>query len=403
MISLFKIAWRNVSRNTRRTLISVFAIFIGIGVNVTIRGFMNGLQGQLVRNVVGGRMGALQIHHEGYVASIEGVPLNLDMPFDAALLAKLAALPGVTGAAPRITFPVIVSKGDETVFALGSAIDPAAEYKICPTEAEVVSVGAPLGGGPGMLMSTQLASALKANVGDMITLLGNDKDGLLNGIELKLAGTYTSRVPGLEKTIIATLPEVQGLLRMEGRITEIALGMANPRAVDALVPSVVAALPPGHEVHTWQQLAKSITDIMKFQNTFLGVASAVFLLVALTLIVNTMLMAVLERVREIGTMMAVGVRRRQVLGLFLMESGLLGLIGGIVGALAGWGVVTWMGWRGIELSMPGVKATNILRPEIGLSYLALMVAVTIAGAVVAAVYPAWNASRLRPVEALQSV
>ncbi len=402
-MQLFRIALRNVSRNTRRTLISVFAIFLGIGVNVAIRGFMNGLQGSLVRNVVGAKLGAIQIHRDGYVKSIEGVPLNLDFTPDLELVAKLKAIKGVSGVAPRINFPVMVNKGDETVFALGSAIDPKSEYQVCPEEPKLISKGKPLDGDKGLLMTAQLAKALDAHVGDTITLLANDRDGALNGIELPLRGTYVSRMPGLEKTIVVTLPSAQELLRMEGRVTELALGLANPRAADELAPRVAAVVPAGYEVHTWAELAKSITDIMSFQNTFLGVASAVFLLVALTLIVNTMMMAVLERVREIGTMMAVGVRRRQILALFLLESGVMGAIGGLLGALAGWTAVRYMSWRGIDLAVPGVKAVNILRPEIGFSYLALTVAMAFVGAVMAAIWPAFSASRLRPVEALQHV
>jgi len=405
MMDLFKIALRNVVRNRRRTLISMFAIFIGIGVMVGIRGFMNGLQDSLVRNVVETRLGALQIHHAGYVASIEGVPLNLDMPVDEALLAKLRAIPGVRGAAPRIAFPVMVNKNDDTVFALGSAVDPANEYTVCPEEAKIITAGTALGTEPALVMSTQLATAIKAKIGDSITLLANDHDGALNGIELKLVGTYVGRMPGMEKTLIMTLGAAQGLLRMEGRVTEIGIGLKNPRAADDLAPAVAAIAPaPTFEVHTWNQLAKNITDIMRFQNTFLGVASFVFLLVALTLIINTMLMAVLERVREIGTMMAVGVRRRQVLSLFLMESGLMGLFGGIAGAGAGWALVLYMGWRGIDLAMPGMKnVRNMLYPSLPLSYILLAVGLATVGAILAAIYPAWHAARMRPVEALQHV
>jgi len=117
--------------------------------------------------------------------------------------------------------------------------------------------------------------------------------------------------------------------------------------VDRVLPAVAAvAPPPGLEIHTWRALAKNITDIIKYQNVFLGVASFVFLLIALTLIVNTMIMAVLERVREIGTMMAVGVRRRQVLGLFLIESALLSRIRVMDGLrTAVEGTTTWNGVR----------------------------------------------------------
>ena len=116
-----------------------------------------------------------------------------------------------------------------------------------------------------------------------------------------------------------------------------------------------------------------------------------------------MLMSVFERVREIGTMLAVGMRRRQVLALFLLEAGLLGVVGGLGGVALGSAVVRGLAARGIPMQGLGSGVASVLRPELNASFVLLSLGVAITGALVAAAWPAWRASRLNPVDALRSV
>ena len=400
-MNLLRIALRNVFRNKRRTAISVFAIFIGIGVMVAIRGFVNGFQRSLVTNTVEARLGAVQIHKKGFGTSVESSPLSLDFEDSAEARKRLLGIAGVRGVAARIHFPIMVNRQDTTVFALATAIEPLNEYAVCPEEPKLVATGKPLSAEPGILVSTRLAKALGAALGDKITLLGNDRDGALNGIELPLTGVYESRMPGLERTIVVTLPDARTLLRMDGRATELAIGLKIPEEADRAAADAQALVGNEFEASSWRVQAKLVTDIMKFQNTILSVISGIFLLVALTGIVNTMLMTVLERVREIGTMMAIGVRRKQIVFLFLAESAVMGWMGGVAGAAAGLAVTIWLGRRGVDISMPGMTVSNVLRPYLLPPFLAAAVVLAVVGATAAAVYPALRASKMRPVEALQ--
>ncbi|MBS1153940.1 MAG: Cell division protein FtsX, partial [Myxococcaceae bacterium] len=130
--------------------------------------------------------------------------------------------------------------------------------------------------------------------------------------------------------------------------------------------------------------------------------SGVFLSVVLLGIVNAMLMSVLERTREIGTMLAVGMRRRKIVGLFLAEGLVIGLIGGLLGVAIGLLVVTWLHHVGLPLPAPGATAPSIIRPFVSNRFLISAAIGTPLGAALASLWPAWRASRLRPVEALQS-
>ena len=402
-MELLKIAARNVLRNRRRSIITLSGIFLGIGVVVGVTGLMNGIKRSIIENSVETMLGAVQVHKEGFLRSLDAAPLLLDMKEDPALLEKLRAVPGVRGVSTRINFPIMVNKEEETVFAFAMAVDPANEALACPASVEMLTAGEPLDESPGLLMSETLAETLGANIGDLITLLGNDRDGALNGIELPLRGFYMGKLPGLENTIRVTLPEAQELLRMEGRYTEIAIGLHDVKTTDATLVAAGAIIPEGLEIHDWRDLAPNLVALMDFQGIIIGVASVLFIVVALTIIVNTMLMSVLERVREIGTMLALGLRRRRVVSLFLMEAAMLGLMGGVAGGLAGWGVVLWLGQRGIHMGAPGIEADNVLRPFIPVTFILAACVLAAMGAAIAALWPALQAAKLRPVEALRHV
>jgi putative ABC transport system permease protein len=141
---------------------------------------------------------------------------------------------------------------------------------------------------------------------------------------------------------------------------------------------------------------------MAVQNSVLGGISLLLFVVVLTGIINTLSMSVFERTREIGTMLAVGVRRREVLQLFLLEGAVLGVAGGLLGAGLGRLLVAVVASLGIRFHISGLNAVSILRPTVTPTFVASAVGVATAGALLASLWPAWRASRLDPVEALRS-
>jgi putative ABC transport system permease protein len=404
--SLLRIAARNVLRNRRRSAITAAAIVLGIGALVAVRGFTNGFYATLISNQAEGKLGALQVHHKRYLSSQEQAPLELDLPGDEPFLAKIASVPGVVAVTPRITFTSAVNLGDETTFSQLTAVDPSRELKALRKAGEAVAEGRPIQGPGECLLGTELAKTLHAKVGDTITFLANDRDGVLNGAEAKLVGLLAFKTPGDRKVAQLSLSTADELLRMNGRITEVAvavdadlesaeLGRIRERIQEALGGEVAVA--------TWAEIATFLSDMLVFQRILYAIVSFVFVVIVLTGIANTMLMSVLERVREIGTMMALGVRRRQIVALFLAESGFLGLLGGVSGALVGSLIVLAMNQVGLDMPPVGSDVPNLVRPTIGLAYNLFAIALSTAGAVLAAIYPAWRASKLRPVEALTHV
>jgi putative ABC transport system permease protein len=421
-VRLLALATRNLLRNRRRTAIALAALVVGVGAMVVLRGFVNGQQRIILENLVLGTLGSVQVHREGYLANVQGSPLTLDMEDSPALRRRISTVKGVTGVSPRLAFGGMLSMPEpegavdsepHTAFLQVLAFDPALELEVTPKRRDWMGEGVFLSetGAPELMLNADLARGLGARVVDSKSppppeqwpaLLAADRDGTLNGEGVRLAGTLVSATPGDRRVGYVPLGTAQRVLRMEGRVTEYAVAVEPLEQAGQVRDELREALGPGYEVHTWEEVFPFVAQILSQQDFLFGILSTVFLLAVLLGIVNVMLMSVLERVREIGTMMAVGMRRRNIIVLFLLEGVVLGLVGGVMGALVGTAVTLYLHQRGIVLPAPGASADSIIRPYVSLVYMVRSVGTAAAGAGIAALWPAWRASRLRPVEALSS-
>ena len=317
---LMRIAVRNVRGNRRRALLAGVAILLGVLAVMTMRGMLNGVQTALRSEAIHSQMGALQIHRAGYMAQVFGTPLDLDMAYDDALLHKLEQVDNVKAVAPRIGFGAMVSTGDNTTFAMITAFDPQRDIKVCPLRHERLTAGALPGAKhpDGLVLSAELARRIgsKIQAGDVgrVAVLTNDHDGSLNAVDTRLMGLNgLPRSPGLETRLgLMGLAHAQELLRMEGRATEIAVAVHDLTKLEETRAALLKTLGKEFEVSTWPELARPVADATAIQDQVLKLVTAILLVVALVGVINTMLMSVLERTREIGVMMALGMRREAI-------------------------------------------------------------------------------------------
>ena len=404
---LLRIAVRNVRGNRRRALLAGVAILLGVMSVVTARGMLNGVQRALRSETIDAQVGALQIHRAGYMAQVFGTPLDLDMAVDDALLRKVAAVPNVRAVAPRIGFGAMVSTGDSTTFAMITAIDPVRDLAVCPQRHERLTTGklADATHPDGLVLSAELARRIGAKVGPgdtgRVAVLTNDRDGSLNAVDTQLTGLNgLPRSPGLETRLgVMALAHAQTLLRMEGRATEIAVGVHDLTRIDETRAALSQALGPQFEVSTWPELARPVADATALQDEILRVITAILLAVALVGVVNTMLMSVLERTREIGVMMALGMRRQSIVLLFILEAAVINIAAAVPGMAAALGLLAILERADVHFQAPGGGVLHIV-PELLAADVEIVLAVVIVGALVASIFPAMRAARLRPVEAL---
>jgi putative ABC transport system permease protein len=402
---LFLLALRNLMRSKRRTLLTALAIFIGAAALVVLQGFAKSLLDVMVDIIVLSKSGAIQVHRRDHIGSDN--PLKLTMPHDPALVARILSVPGITAVAPQIGFEGVISNGSEAAVLKALAIDPAVEYTVCTKRLTNLTLGSrALGAGQRhereVLISKPLADSLGAKQGSTLVVQSAGPHAPLNALDLEVVGFLPIRhFSESKRQATVTLSFAQELLSMKGEVTAYIVGVSNLDEVDQIAARLRTALGSDYDVRSWYDLDTRTREATNNYRYALGfVAVVLFVLVAAGCI-NTMLMSVYERVREIGTMLAVGVRRWQVMLLFLWEAVALGLFGGLGGSAAGYLLVRWLGWRGVTLRPPGGELT-IIRPNVGFGFLCAVVGFAVVSTVLAALYPARKAARLRPVDALRA-
>lgn len=405
MSAFLQIAVRNVTRNRRRSLITLAALALGAAAVVLLRALSVGFFAMMVEDVVGADTGAFQVHRQGYLDSSDAFPTGLNLAADDAKIAALARLPGVTGVAPRIVFSGLASNGRTQTMFVGRGVDPAREQQVLPRGGGKVVAGEPLAAGAsGILLGEELAKSFGISPGTgQVMLSSSSPSGRANAIDAPVRGLL--QTPGgfeSKRILTVPLPLAQELIGLQGRATEFAVGLQNIEDLDRAMADARALLGEGYEVHPWYEVRPFFRDVIERQKVILGLVSVVLFIIVLTGIANTMLMSVFERVREIGTMLSVGTRRRQVMLLFLLESAVLGLVGGGLGVGLGAAVAAAVARHGIPFQMVGASQPGLLRPVFDGPYALLALGLAVLGALLAAAYPAWRASRLNPVEALRA-
>lgn len=405
--SIFALAARNLSRNRRRSLITLLAVFLAVSIVVIVRGGLNALLSSVEEEIIDGDVGAIQIHRKGFLRSIQTSPLDLDLSAEPTFLNRIRSMPHVKAVAARIPFGAMVNANDQTVFARFLGLDPVEETKVCKMKFQRVVTGHPLQSSApsGGNLSRLLLQRVKSGVGQSVAVLSNDRDGVMNALDVHVLGSMPDVGMMAMERKIGWLPLSlsQALLRMPGRATEIAVGVDDRKQIDAVAGRLRTELGAEFEVSTWRELVPEVEEVMQSQDTAVVWVANIFLLVALIGIANTMQMNVRERTREIGTMMAVGVRRYQIIQLFTCEAVWIGIFGGLLGVVFGGVVVATLGSVGIKLRATGGTSVMELRPFVSWLHLVRTFFVAAVGSGVAAFYPAWRASRLRPVEALARV
>lgn len=400
---LILLALRNLLRNKRRTLITALAVLFGAAAIVFLQGFASGFLTNLIETTIQSKIGAVQVFKKGYLGSDD--PLKNSLTEDAALVARIRAVPGVTAVAPRIDFDGMVSNGSESTMFMATAIDPALEYEVCPKRKTRVAPGsqalAPGRDGDALIGKT-LAESLGAKQTATLVMQAAGPHASTNALDVEVAGFLpTANIAESKRLSTVSLHFAQDLLRMKGQVTEYVVGVQNLDEASAVAARVRAALGDAYHVTTWAELdpaTRTRASSLGYVLAFVGLV--LFLLVA-TGIVNTMLMSVYERVREIGTMLALGVRRWQVTALFLLEAGALGLLSAVAGIGVGWLTVQALAHKGVVMRPPGGDPITIY-PYVSAGFLLGVAAFSLVGTVLAALYPAWKAARLRPVDALRA-
>jgi ABC-type lipoprotein release transport system permease subunit len=351
---LIALAWKNLSRYRRRTLITACALAVGVAVYIWMDGWLLGAERESERNIVWYEAGSAKILNRQYLEEIQTLPLELVVERPAAVEQALAG----SGAATtrRVVFPaelfVGLEEGEGSLFLKGVALDPETDGRVYRL-AETVSQGRFLRSGePELLLGEWLARDLRTTVGDWVTLRARTRYGAFQTLDLQVVGILNCPNPLINQGMIfLPLDLADQALEMEGAVSEIALSFPEWQAPAVRLADVRRRLAgfPELAVADWRELARDFLAMNEGKRTGTSVLLLLIFIIAAVGISNTMLMAVYERVREIGMMRALGMRDRSIRLAFLLEAGGIGLLGSGAGLALGAGLNYYMVRWGLNL------------------------------------------------------
>lgn len=398
----FHLALRNVLRQRRRSLFALAAIGFGVTAMMLATGYIEWIFWANREEIAIPQYGHIQVSQPGYQANGKSDPLAYLLPNDQAALAAIEHFPGVKTVAQRLDFSGLVSHGDSTLSFLGLGIDPTQDpsmHNVIIREGLTLDANDP----KGVLMGAGLAANLGVKTGDTIVLLTNAPSGGLRAIEGHVRGLAAITVKAYNDSMLyLPIDTARELLRVQGSHLWVVM-LRQTEMTAATVARLGKAKPLNKlEVVPWYQLADFYNKTVELFSRQIGVVKLIIACIIVLSISNTMTMSVMERTIEIGTAMALGIRRKRILSLFLMEGGLLGVLGGTIGFLVGYLLATVISYVGIPIPAgPGMAhaftGRVIITPGITLDAFVIAISTTL----LASIYPAWRASRLVIVDALR--
>ena len=415
MIKLIHLAARNLLRYQRRTLLTSLLIVIGVAAVLLFMAISGSFKQLMIGQITDSMLGHLQVHRRGYVASIESLPLNMNMPAQMVerVNKALSEEPAVAAVSPRIKFGAMFSNFTETTSLRLNGIDPDAEAAVLPLLA-----GRQLDGvrnGPmvvrgEVLIPALVSRGLKVNPGDTIVLIATNRDGSVNGKTFKVRGTLESATGPGGRDGYVHIEDARELLRMQdAEVSEIAVRLKDPQQIQRVNEKLQAVFEEvknkagqrALELHTWERLSP-FANIAKMIDVLTLAIKIMLISIVLVSVMNVMIMAVYERIREIGAIAAIGTPPGRILGMFLAEGLMLGIGGTFIGvAISLVSIYALNVWK-ITYSF-GQQQGLLLSPSLGASDVIITAAIVIVVAGLASLQPAWKASRMDPITALRHV
>ena len=409
MTFYLRLAWRNIWRHLRRTIIIVLAMSLTLALMMFYDGLMNGFTDAIYGNAVKVLGGNIQVHADGYRDQAEATPL-LPLADPQAVIKAAEANPLTVAATQRINTGGLVTNR-EGAFSVGiTAIEPEKELPV-NLVGQYVKEGRNLTSEDmdNILIGRGLADAMDVKVEDKIILVGRSQHEQMRQRPMTVVGIYDLGMPDIEKqTVYISLGEAQNLYDLAGQTTEVAIFLKKLGQEGAVIASMEPAL-PGYEVESFQANYPDLANAINSKGGVMNIFSVVVIVIAGVGILNLLLMAVYERTREIGVLGAMGLKPRQISMLFVLEGIMIGLVGVAVGIVFGLVLNGLLMRVGMDFTSYSSVASYMalikerVYPTWGIEKL-LMRATTIAIiSALAALIPAIEAGRREPAEALHFV
>jgi putative ABC transport system permease protein len=402
---LFTIAWRNVWRNRKRSGVIICAIAFGLWAGLLISGLMYGMGAEMIQSAMSDRIAHVQIHRPGFLAHRD---ITLVIPDGERVLASVRSAPLVRSAAARSVVSAMASSPTTGLGVVAYGIEPADEVRVSDIHSSLVEGSYfPPGARDPVVIGKRLAEKLGVGLGGKIVLTAQDADGSISAGAFRIVGIFSTVSSTFDQTaVFAERRDIDRVFDLHGGIHEIAVIATDVRRIAPLAAELRGRF-PALDVETWKALAPELGLMTDTTLQFLYIFLVIVLLALAFGTTNTMLMGVMERVRELGVIIALGMRPRTVFLMIVLETVFLALVGGAAGIALGLGTIAVLARTGIDLAivssgLASFGSSEILHPALPAIVYPLMALFVVATAIAAALYPGIRAVRLEPAKAIRT-
>ena len=403
LLSDFRLAARNLRRNTRRSAVATLTVAFGIVAYLLAGGFIAWIFEQMREGTIHSQLGHLQIVRPGYFEKGIADPYAFLLPEQSAQQKTIEAIDGFQSLAPRLSFSGLISRGDTTISFLGDGVDPEFEKPVSTMVTVVAGEDLANAEQKAVLLGEGLAKSLGAKVGDYVVLLVTAAGGGAGAVEVKVSGIFATNAKEYDDSALRLPIRVaRKLMKVSGATSWVVLLDKTERTAESAAALGKALPSADFEVVPWMVLADFYNKTVVLFSRQVSVVKFIIGLIIVLTISNTQMMSVLERTTEIGTSLAIGQRRITVLRMFVSECLLIGLAGGVLGVVLGFVLAQVISAIGIPMPPPpgmssGYIGQILVAPDLAFDALILALLATF----LASVLPAWKASRMNIVDALR--
>ncbi len=403
MLQNFKMAFRDRGRNRRRSFFSALAVAIGLALLMLLSAVIQGEMGSALESAIQLQTGHIQIRATTYDENKSSLKWEDLVENPDQIASQIAAMDQVKAATPRLFASGFLSTGDESSGVRIYGIDPGSVANE-PYRAGILSGDfLTADDREGLLIGQPAALKLHLQAGDKVSLSVNTSNGDVLEQTFTIRGIYTTNTYGFDNsTVLLPLAKAQALTQTENHASTIFVLLKETSLTETTVKAINA---PGLQVKTWQDLNALLTEFETLANSYIGFFYLIILAITASVIVNTLIMSVYERTREIGILSAVGMRSGRIMGLFLSESLLLAIGGVLMGLALGLFSVYLFNIKGFyigNMGLNGMLVADTIRARLTVDKTISVSIMTFVATILSGLYPAWLASRMEPVAALRA-
>jgi ABC-type lipoprotein release transport system permease subunit len=401
MRQLFKMAYRDLGRNRRRSLFSALGLGIGLALLLWMAAFIQGEVDGSSESAIKLESGHLQVRAASYDESKTSLDFTDLIADPAALASKIAGIPQVAVATPRLYANGIISSGDQSLGVRVIGIDPASAANAPYSSSLVGGAFLTADDSSGILIGQALADKVSVKAGESLVLDINTSNGTVDEQSFTVRGIFSSGVLGYDQTtVLLTLAKAQTFAQTPNHASAIFI-LLHDRADSAAVAASIQSTQ--YQVLTFEQMNTLLVQFEDLSNSYMWMLYLIVLAITVTVIVNTLVMSVFERTREIGILAAIGMRGGRIMTLFFAESGMLAIGGIAIGLVLGGLLVAYTTIYGFTLpnfGLTGIAQNNVIYTHLTLKDTITLSLMALGVTLVAALYPARLAAGMEVVDAL---